>query len=70
MKAKLPHGEKVVESKAKYLCVWCDAEFHIKQGELKCPQCNNNNVKDIVPIYLEDDPQEEALYCPVDFTGG
>lgn len=69
MKAKLPQGEKPVEA-AKYLCVWCDTEFFVDKDELACPTCGNSDIKDIVPIYLEDDPQEEALYCPVDFSGG
>ncbi len=70
MKAKLPESEQTLVSGARYLCVWCDAEFSIKKGELRCPSCGNNQVRDIIPIYLENDPQEEALYCEVDFHGG
>jgi hypothetical protein len=70
MKAKLPEAERTLAASTKYLCVWCDTEFY-KQGHiLECPNCTNSEIKDIIPIYLEDDLQEEALYCPVDFTGG
>lgn len=70
MKAKLPEAERTFASGTKYLCVWCDTEFYKKGPILACPSCTNADVKDIIPIYLEDDSEEEALYCEVDFTGG
>lgn len=70
MKAKLPEAERDFESGTRFLCIWCDTVF-VRQGPLiKCPSCANQDEKDIIPIYLEDDPQEEALYTRSDFSGG
>lgn len=67
MKAKMPR--KPVES-GKYLCIWCDACFEFDSGELQCPMCRNSNRSDLVVIYVEDNPREEALYTKVDWHGG
>lgn len=70
MKVKLPEAERVFEPGIKYLCIWCDTEFCRQGPALACPSCGNSDHRDIVPIYLEDDPQEKALYSPSDFQGG
>ena len=69
MKAKMPQEQAPV-SAGEYLCVWCDATFHLSRGLLKCPSCGNANRDDLVTIYVEDNPREEALYCPIDWHGG
>ncbi len=70
MKAKLPEAERTFGCGTKYLCIWCDTEFFKQADKISCPNCTNSDMKDILPIYLENDPQEESLYCADEFPGG
>ena len=54
-----------------YLCLWCDAEFGLNaKGNLTCPSCSNANRTDMVTIYMEDNPKEDAFYTKDDWHGG
>ncbi len=70
MKAKTPDLQP--ETAGGYECIWCDATFNRKDQEspLQCPQCGNANAKDLVPIYVVEDPEETMMYTDKDFQGG
>jgi len=67
MKAKMP--DKPAET-ATYLCNKCNKSFDFKEGTLTCPSCHNTSRKDMVPIYVRDNPAEEKMYTPEDWHGG
>jgi hypothetical protein len=70
MRAKMPPGQKVPEA-AEYMCEKCDARFYFnKRSELECPDCGTNNVNMLIPVYLEDDPLEDAMYSDDDWGQG
>jgi hypothetical protein len=68
MKAKAPQGKDTTKP-TEYLCIWCDASFKHQEGkELICPSCLNKN--DLVPIYMENNAQEQSMLTSNDFHGG
>lgn len=69
MKAKMPSSQKPPEA-GEYVCIWCDTTFDYKSGDLMCPVCGNGNRRDLIPIHMEDNPQEDQLYTPSDWHGG
>ncbi len=69
MGAKIDPEHKLPQV-ATYLCIWCDGEFAFVSGEFRCPDCGNDDPKDLIVIHMIDDPQEQALYCPIDWHGG
>lgn len=70
MKAKTP--ELHPQTAGGYECIWCDSIFERKTEEsvLQCPHCGNKNARDMVPIYVDDDPEETMMYTEKDFQGG
>lgn len=71
MKCKMP-GSKPAEP-ATYLCMNCDSAF--KYGacadeELFCRKCGTDDMSFLIPIYVENNIQEQAMYCPIDWHGG
>lgn len=72
MKAKMNKGLKVPES-GEYQCQRCNRRFIItgkSEEQLICPQCKDSNPQDLVPIYMENDPEEEQLYSKDDWQAG
>lgn len=69
MKAK-PQG-LIHQETGNYECLWCETIFSHKEGEvLLCQNCGNKNPKDLIPIYVENDPAEMVMYTSDDFHGG
>jgi hypothetical protein len=72
VKAKMPPSQKPPES-GEYECLECETIFAFTpetDTELKCPKCNNQDRKDLVPIYMENYAPEEKMYTSQDFHGG
>lgn len=70
MKAKSP--ELNSQTPGGYECIWCDCTFTRKAEDstLSCPACGNDNAKDLVPIYVDEDPEESEMYSDKDFPAG
>jgi len=69
MKAKMRPGQKTPEP-GEYQCQRCNGRFRIDGGKLICPHCSNTKVDELVPIYMENDPEEEQMYSDADWQGG
>ncbi len=71
MKAKMPKGQKPVEP-ADYECIWCETIFHGNEtdNDLRCPNCGARDRRDLVPIYMNNNPMEDRFYTDIDFPGG
>lgn len=71
MKAKMPPGEKIPEA-AEYLCKKCETRFYFSElnDELVCPSCGTADQTELVPVYMENDPQEEEMYSEDDWGQG
>jgi len=50
--------------------MWCDFAFPYEKGTLACPKCQTDDTDFLIPIYRENNIQEQAMYCPIDFHGG
>lgn len=69
MHAKMPRGQKLAEP-GDYLCQRCEAQFHFDIGLLTCPKCGNTSRHELIPIYVEEDAEEEQMYTRGDFGQG
>jgi rRNA maturation endonuclease Nob1 len=69
MKAKMGRGQKPPEP-GNYQCQKCNSRFQPNKDSLVCPQCGNAKAEELVPIYMEEDPEEEQMYSKDDFRGG
>jgi len=72
MKAKMRKGTKVPES-GEYLCQKCNKRFIFEgtdPSKLVCPNCGASKLEDLVPIYMENNPEEEQMYSKDDWQGG
>lgn len=70
MKAKMKPGQKPPEP-GNYQCQKCNCRFKVIEGvSLSCPNCGNVKMDELVPIYMENDPEEEEMYSEVDWQGG
>ena len=69
MHAKMPRGSKMAEA-ADYLCQRCETRFTFRFGDLICPTCGNRDRNDLVPVYMEDVPEEDQFYNEGDFGQG
>ena len=67
MKAKML--DKVAEA-GEYLCQKCETRFFFTIGHLRCPECGNSFRLDLIPIYMENDEQEEQLHLDDDYGQG
>lgn len=70
MKSKTP--ELNSQTEGRYECIWCESMFDRtdESSKLQCPQCGNANPKDLVPIYVDEDPEETMMYTDNDFAAG
>ena len=59
MKAKMPKGQKPVEP-ADYECIWCETicPGDETDRDLLCPNCGARDRRDLVPIYMTNNPLE------------
>jgi hypothetical protein len=69
MHAKMPQDSKVGE-RGEYLCQRCETKFWFRGEELICPNCRNQDRTELVPFYVESDPQEEQMYNDKEFGQG
>ena len=69
MKAKMRKGEKPPEP-GEYQCQRCNCRFKPNGNKLICPQCGSSKQDELVPIYMENDPEEEQMYSEADWHGG
>jgi tRNA(Ile2) C34 agmatinyltransferase TiaS len=69
MKAKMKPGQKPPEP-GNYQCQKCNCRFTAKGDTLVCPKCENTNRDELIPIYMENDPEEEEMYSEADWHGG
>lgn len=72
MKAKMPPSQKPPEP-GEYECIWCETIFEFSSDEnskLVCPNCGNNDRKDLVPVFIANLPEDETMYTASDFHGG
>jgi len=73
MKAKMKKGTKVPES-GDYQCQKCNQKFTFTgttaDQVIVCPKCSTSSLDDLIPIYMENDPEEEQLYSKDDWHGG
>ena len=67
MRAKIKGEDKVPEV-GEYLCQACNSRFKYVAGRLICPACGS--IDNSVPIYMEDDPDEEQMYNKDDWHAG
>ena len=68
MKAKVRQPE--LAQYGEYLCLKCDNRFRFDGGKLFCPRCKNQKRLDMLPVYVENDKEEEQLYTDGDFGEG
>ena len=66
----MPQNQKPAEP-GDYECIWCDTVFtyNPEQGVLECPNCHHQDRKDLVPIYMQDNPAEDNMYTSGEFHG-
>jgi hypothetical protein len=69
MHAKMPGGQKIAET-GDYLCQNCETQFHFEAGLLTCPKCGSTARNELIPIYVEENPEEEQMYTRGDFGQG
>ena len=70
MKAKMKTGEKPPEE-GNYHCQKCRTQFKSTvKTKLVCPKCGTTTLGDLIPIYMEDDPEEEQMYSSSEWHGG
>jgi transcription initiation factor IIE alpha subunit len=72
MKAKMKKGLKPPES-GEYQCQKCNQRFNFtgtNADDLVCPKCGESSLENLIPIYMENNPEEEQLYSEDDWHGG
>ena len=72
MKAKMKKGLKPPES-GEYQCQKCNHRFQFNStdpNKLVCPKCGEASLDNLIPIYMENNPEEEQLYSKDDWHGG
>lgn len=69
MKAKMKKGEKPPEP-GEYICQKCQNRFKVNLDNLICSNCGNSQQDELVPVYMENDAEEEQMYSEQDFHGG
>ncbi len=69
MKAKMKAGETIPES-GEYLCQRCENRFRFDGQKLVCPKCGTTDLAVLVPVYMEDNPDEEQMYAKGDWSAG
>lgn len=71
MRAKKSPGMQS-ETAGDYECIWCETIFVRKEEDAKvcCPECGNSNVKDMVPVYVDDDGVDALMYTDKEFAAG
>jgi PHP family Zn ribbon phosphoesterase len=69
--AKMPPNQKPPEP-GEYECIWCETVFEVapERDSLACPNCGNKDRKDLVPIYIANMPDDEAMYTPDSYPAG
>lgn len=68
MRAKMPAGE--VREAGHYLCQACQTVFIYETGTLTCPNCYKLDPQELIPVYMEDDADEEEMYSKQDWGSG
>ena len=68
MKAKLPAGER--REAGQYLCQGCQTVFIYEVGNLSCPNCGKLEPQELIPVYMEDDTEEDDMYSADDWEAG
>lgn len=68
MRAKLPAGE--VREAGQYLCQCCQTVFMYETGILSCPNCHKLDPQELIPVYMEDDEEENEMYSDDDWGSG
>ena len=58
MKAKMKEGQKIPEP-GEYQCQHCNCRFRVDGAKLACPKCANTKLDELIPVYMENDPEEE-----------
>ena len=53
-----------------YLCQQCGVTFRLADAKLACPICSAAGHDNIIPVYVENDPEKEQMYSPVDWQAG
>lgn len=53
-----------------YLCQLCQIKFAIEADKLLCPKCGAKGYDNLVPIYMENDPEESEMYSKAHWQAG
>ncbi len=69
MRYKMPQEEQVRDA-GEYLCLRCEARILHTAGAMCCVGCGNSKAEDLVPLYIEDDADEEEMYSQADWGQG
>jgi protein-arginine kinase activator protein McsA len=56
--------------KGTYVCQKCQTQFKYASGDLKCPKCNTMKAEDLVPFYMENDPERDEMLSRDEFAAG
>ncbi len=53
-----------------YMCLKCGQRTHFGAGVISCTNCGASKLTDLVPVYMEDDLEEEQFLGKDDFGQG
>jgi uncharacterized Zn finger protein (UPF0148 family) len=56
--------------KGTYACQKCQTQFKYASGDLKCPKCGTMKADNLVPFYMENDPERDEMLSRDDFSAG
>lgn len=56
--------------KGNYVCQKCQAQFKYTSGDLQCPKCDTEKADNLVPIYVENDPERDEMLTRDEFSAG
>jgi hypothetical protein len=69
MRYKMPQQEQT-RGAGEYLCLTCESRIMHTAGPICCVTCGNSAQEDLVPLYIEDDADEQDMYSDADWSGG